>query len=121
MIAQGSINPLLLSMLIFIAVTVILLLVSASLATQRSDEAKIEFADPHDPTKTVLVEEKYPGESQWYYLASVNLIPDTVRMSQVAAAEDQMRAEGKIDKEGHLIAKSQKKNGSSKKPKEQDR
>jgi len=42
-------------------------------------------------------------------------------MSQVAAAENQMRAEGKIDKEGHLITKNQKKNGSSKKPKEQER
>jgi hypothetical protein len=48
------------------AVTVILLLVSASLATQRSEEDKIEIEDPRDPTRTILVEEKYPGESQWY-------------------------------------------------------
>jgi len=55
-------------MLMFIAVTVILLLVSASLATQRSNEDKIEIEDPLDPTKTILVGEKYPGESQWCYL-----------------------------------------------------
>jgi hypothetical protein len=84
---------------------VILLLVSASLATQRSDEDKIEIEDPRDPSKTILVEEKYPGESQW--------------MAQMAAAEEQMRAEGKIDKEGHLIKHNGKKNGSSKTPADQ--
>jgi len=49
-------------------VTVILLLVSASLAARPGDEdSRIEIVDPHDPTKTILVEEKYPGESQWYW------------------------------------------------------
>ena len=48
-------------------VTVILLLVSASLASRPGDEdSRIEVVDPHDPTKTILVEEKYPGESQWF-------------------------------------------------------
>jgi len=70
-------------------ITVILLLVSASLAaTTSGEDDRIEVLDPHDPTKTIRVEERYPGENQW--------------MSQIATAEDEMRAAGKIDKEGHL-------------------
>jgi hypothetical protein len=53
-------------MMVLIGVTVILLLVSASLATRADDDSKIEIADPNDPTKTIIVEEKYPGENQWY-------------------------------------------------------
>jgi len=49
-----------------IIVTVILLLVSAALATTSGEDGKIEMVDPKDPTKTIYVEEKYPGESQWY-------------------------------------------------------
>jgi hypothetical protein len=42
-------------------------------------------------------------------------VPANNRISQIAATEDQMRAEGKIDKEGHL------KNGkSAKKTKKQN-
>jgi len=79
-------------------ITVILLLVSASLASRPGDEdSRIEVVDPHDPTKTILVEEKYPGESQW--------------IQQLATAEVEMRARGKIDKEGHL----KKKNGKNSK------
>jgi hypothetical protein len=40
-------------------------------------------------------------------------------MSQVAATEEQMRAKGKIDKEGHLITKNPNNKTSSKKGKEQ--
>lgn len=43
-----------------------------------------------------------------------DLIANNCRMSQIAATEDQMRAEGKIDKEGHL-----NKNGKPKKKKKQ--
>jgi len=42
----------------------------------------------------------------------------TFRLSQIAAAEEQMRAEGKIDKEGHLTHNNHKNN--NKKPKKQD-
>jgi hypothetical protein len=48
------------------AVTVILLLVSASLAARPGEEENVvEVADPTDPTRTIRVEEKYPGEAQW--------------------------------------------------------
>jgi hypothetical protein len=50
---------------LLIKVTVILVLVSASLASRGGDEDRIKVVDPHDPTKTIIVEEKYPGESQW--------------------------------------------------------
>jgi len=70
-------------------ITVILLLVSASLASRPGGEDdRIEVVDPRDPKKTIRVEEKYPGENQW--------------MAQIATTEDEMRAEGKIDSEGHL-------------------
>lgn len=92
---------------------------SAALASRPSDEdSRIEIVDPSDPTKTILVEEKYPGESQWYYpRLSQNPVPchpvlfylisffETqlrFRLSQIAAAEEDMRAKGKIDKNGHL-------------------
>lgn len=91
---------------ILTSVTVILLLVSAALAS-RGDDDKIEIVDPEDPTKTLLVQEKYPGESTWFVAFRVGeLIP---RLSQLAAEEDRLRAEGKIDKQGHL--KSNGKNG----------
>jgi hypothetical protein len=63
MIAQGSTFPAYIH--IINLVTVILLIVSASLATRSDDDDKIEIADPNDHTKTILVEEKYPGENQW--------------------------------------------------------
>lgn len=47
-------------------VTVILLLVSATLAQRDGGVGdRIEIVDPSDPTKLIYVEEKYPGESQW--------------------------------------------------------
>lgn len=47
-------------------VTVILLLVSAALASRPTDEdSRIEIVDPKDPSKRIYVEEKYPGEAQW--------------------------------------------------------
>jgi hypothetical protein len=67
---------------------VVLLLVSAALASRPGEEDRIEIVDPSDPTKTIFVEEKYPGESQW--------------LSQIATAENQMREQGRIDKDGHL-------------------
>ena len=61
-----------------------------------------------------MVEERYPGESQWFVSLQLRLLTRS-RMSQIAATEDQMRAEGKIDKKGHL------KNGKPvKKPKKQE-
>jgi hypothetical protein len=67
---------------------VVLLLVSAALASRPGDEDRIEIVDPSDPSKTIFVEEKYPGESQW--------------LSQIASAENEMREKGTIDKDGHL-------------------
>ena len=90
------------------------MLVSAALASRPGDEdSRIEIVDPSDPTKTILVEEKYPGESNWYLACIARL---TFRLSQIAAAEEQMRAEGKIDKNGHL--KNGKDNRRAKKPDE---
>jgi len=65
------------------------------------------------------VEEKYPGESQWYQMHCMTkrLI---VRIQQIAAAEDQMRAEGKIDKEGHLKKKNGKNGKNSKNQEKRD-
>ena len=91
------------------------MLVSASLAARPGNEDKIEIADPSDPTKTILIEERYPGESQWFVLMQLKLLT-IFRMSQIAATENQMRAEGKIDKNGHL------KNGkAAKKAKKQEK
>jgi hypothetical protein len=73
-----------------VPVTVILLLVSASLATRGGDdEDKVEIVDPEHEDQTILVKEKYPGANVW--------------LEQVASVEKQMRAEGKIDAAGHLI------------------
>jgi hypothetical protein len=46
-------------------VTVILVLVSAALASRPGEDTGIETVDPRDSTKTIVVEERYPGESQW--------------------------------------------------------
>lgn len=102
MIAQGSTFPA--CILIIKLVTIILLIVSASLATRSDEDDRIEIADPNDPTKMIRVEEKYPGESQWCVCQRLVLFSLLMnRMSQIAATEEQMRAEGKIDKEGHLV------------------
>jgi hypothetical protein len=42
------------------------LLVSAGLASRSDEDDRIEIVDPSDPSKTILIEEKYPGESQWF-------------------------------------------------------
>ena len=112
MIAQGCMFPLTFDLLTL--VTVILLLMSAALAS-RGDDNKIEIIDPKDRTKTLVVEEKYPGESTWFDgFYAADLIR---RLSQIASEEDRLRAEGKIDTQGHL--KNNGKNGDKAKKSEE--
>jgi hypothetical protein len=76
-------------------------LVSAGLSTRPGDDdSKIEIVDPKNPKKMIEIKERYPGEAQWYFLPIAS--SHGFRLDQVAAAEEQMRAEGKIDEEGHL-------------------
>ena len=77
-----------------------LLLVSAALATRGGEQdAKIAIVDPKDPSQTMLIEEKYPGESQW------SMIRDGTdgRLSQIQSEEDRLKAAGKIDEEGRSL------------------